>query len=133
MISENGAMVLDATLLDEQDLRKRTLVAPMSQVEVQEVGAIPVFGGAREVNRSKQPPENERRKKHHRAHLPQVLRCTMCCRARAIDDPHPAAIRDENFDARPIIDCDYAEIKMKRDSTPLQVISSCRWSVNCTR
>ena len=73
-IRENGAMVLDATLLDEQDLRKRTLVAPMSQVEVQEVGAIPVFGGAREVNRSKQHPEQEIREKNTIALICLVFR-----------------------------------------------------------
>ena len=56
-----------------------------------EAAKIPVLGGAREVNRSTQPTESERRR-HGLCHLPHVLWCTICYRARTIDDAHHVVI-----------------------------------------
>ena len=52
-----------------------------------EAPKIPVLEGARGVNRSKQSSEADRRR-HELSHLPHVPWCTICCRARTIDDPH---------------------------------------------
>ena len=141
-------MVLDTILLDEQDLRKCTLVAPVvpveeSTVEVPDEGmndsrnlvrfdepAIPVLDAVREVNGSKQSSEEERRKRN----LTQVLHVpwrTICCRARTIDDPHPAVIRGESFVALPKIECCQGEIKMKRDTTPIKVFLVVDSSTGC--
>ena len=42
-------------------------------------------------------------------------------RTRTTDHPHPAVIHDESIDALPTIECDYAEIKMAGDTTPIRV------------
>ena len=55
-------------------------------------------------------------------HLPRVPWCTTCCRARRIDDSHHVVTHDESVDSLPKIECDYAEIKMKRDATPMRVL-----------
>ena len=70
---------------------------------------------------SKQPSEVERRT-HELSHLPHVSRCTSCCRARTIDDPHHVVTHDESVDSLPKIVCDYAEIKMKGDTTLMRVL-----------
>ena len=81
----------------------------------------PVMDGSREVNRSRQPSEAEKRK-HERTHLPHAPWCAICCRARTIDDPQPPEIRDERTDALLTVECDYAEMKMKGDTTPMRVL-----------
>ena len=48
--------------------------------------------------------------------------CTICCRARTIDDAHHVVIHDESVDSLPKIVYDYAEIKMKGDTTPMRVL-----------
>ena len=68
-----------------------------------EAPQIPVLEGAREVNRSKQPTESERRR-HELSHLPHVPWCTICCRARTIDDAHHVVIHEESVDSLPKID-----------------------------
>ena len=139
MIRENGTMVLNATLVDRRNM-KCDLVAPVVPIAVPvsreagdeemrdsrnvsecEAAQIPVLGGAREVNRSKQPTESERRR-HELSHLPHVPWCTICCRARTIDDAHHVVIHEESVDSLPKIVCDYAEIKMKGDTTPMRVL-----------
>ena len=55
------------------------------------------------MNRSEQLSEADRRG-HELSHLPHVGWCTICCRARTIDDPH------------------HAENKMKGDTTPVRVL-----------
>ena len=80
-----------------------------------------VLEGAREVNRSKQPTESERRR-HELRHLPHVPWCTICCRARTIDDAHHVVIHQESVDSLSKIVRDYAEIKMKGDTTPMRVL-----------
>ena len=82
---------------------------------------IPVLEGARDVNRSKQPTESERRR-HELSHLPHVPWCTICCRARTKDDAHDVVIHEGSVDSLPKIVCDYAEIKMKGDTTPMKVL-----------
>ena len=76
MIRENGAMVLNVNLFDRRNM-KCDLVAPVVPIAVpvssdagdeemrdsrnvseSEAAQIPVLGGAREVNRSKQPTES---------------------------------------------------------------------------
>ena len=84
-----------------------------------EAPQIPVLEGAREVNRSKQPTESERRR-HELNHLPHVPWCTICCRARTIDDAHHVVIHEESVDSLPKMVCDYAEINMKGDTTPMR-------------
>ena len=100
MIRENGTMFLNATLVDRRNM-KCDLVAPVVPIAVSvssaagdeemddsrnvsecEVAQIPVSAEAREVNRSKQPTESERRR-HELSHLPHVPWCTICCRARS--------------------------------------------------
>ena len=71
------------------------------------------------MNRLKLSIEFERRR-HELSHLPHVPWCTICCRARSIDNAHHVEIHEESVDSLPKIVCDYAEIKMKRDT------SSCR-------
>ena len=124
MIRENGAMVLNATLFDRRNM-KCDLVAPVVPIAVPvsseasdeemresrnvsecEAPQIPVLEGAREVNRSKQPTESERRR-HELSQLPHVPWCTICCRARTLDDPH-VVIHEESVDSLPKIVCDYA-------------------------
>ena len=73
------------------------------------------------MNRSKQPTESERRR-HELSHLPHVPWCTICCRARTIDDAHHVVIHEESVDSLPKIVRDYAEIKMKGDTTPMRVL-----------
>ena len=85
-----------------------------------EAAQIPVLG-AREVNRSKQPTESERRR-YELSHLPHVPWCTMCCRARTIDDAHHVVIHQESVDSLPKIVCDYADIKMTGDTIPMRVL-----------
>ena len=125
MIRENGAVVLNATLVDRRNM-KCDLVAPVVPIAVPmsseagdeemresrnvsecEAPQIPVLEGAREVNRSKQPTESERRR-HELSHLPHVPWCTICCRARTIDDAHHVVIHEESVDSLPKIVCDYA-------------------------
>ena len=122
MIRENGAMVLNATLVDRRNM-KCDLVAPVVPIAVPvsneardeemresrnvsecEAAQIPVLGGPREVNRSKQPTESERRR-HELSHLPYVPWCTICCRARTIDAAHHVVIREESVDSLPRIVC----------------------------
>ena len=86
-----------------------------------EAPELPVLERARGLNRSKQPSEDDRRR-HELSHLPHVPWCTICCRARTIDDPHHAVTHDESIDSLPKIVGDYAEIKMKRDTTPMRVL-----------
>ena len=74
--------------------------------------------GARGVNRSKQPSEADRR----RHELPQFPWCTICCRARTVDDPHHVVTHDESVASLPKNVCDHAEIKMKGDTTPMRVL-----------
>ena len=138
MIRENGAMVLNATLVDRRNM-KCDLVAPVVPIAVPvsseagdeemresrnvsecEAPQIPVLEGAREVNRSKQPTESERRR-HELSHPPHVPWCTICCRARTIDDAHHVVIHEESVDSLPKIACDHAEIMMKGDTTPMRV------------
>ena len=136
MIRANGTMVLNATLVDRRNM-KCDLVAPVVPIAVpvlseagdeemrdsrnvseSEAAHIPVLGGAREVNRSKQPTESSRRR-HDLSHLPHVPWCTICCRARTIDDAHHVVIHEESVDSIPKIVC---EIKMKGDTTPMRVL-----------
>ena len=139
MIRENGTMVLNATLVDRRNMKSDVVarVVPVAvpvsseasdeemrdsrNVSECEEAQIPVLGGAREVNRSKQPTESERRK-HGLSHLPHVPWCTICCRARTIDNAHHAVVHKESVDSLPKIVCDYAEIKMKGDTTPMRVL-----------
>ena len=86
-----------------------------------EAAQIPVLGGAREVNRSKQPTEYERRR-HELSYLAHVPWCTICCRARTFGDAHHVVMHEESVDSLPKIVCDYAEIKMKGDTTPRRVL-----------
>ena len=87
-----------------------------------EAAETPVLGGAREVNRSKQPTESERRR-HELSHLPHVPWCTICCRARTIDDAHHVVIHEESVVSLPKIVCGYSEINMKGDTTtPMRVL-----------
>ena len=136
MIRENGTMDLNATLVDRRNM-KCDLVAPVVPIAVlvsseagdeemrhsrnvseSEAAHIPVLGGAREVNRSKQPTESSRRR-HDLSHLPHVPWCTICCRARTIDDAHHVVILEESVDSLPKIVC---EIMMKGDTTPMSVL-----------
>ena len=122
MIREDGAMVLNATLVDKSDMRGCNMVALVvpidvsAAVEVQDEDTrgseilahldalqIPVLDGACEVRKSRQPAGTERRK-HELTHLPHVPSCTICCRARAVDDPHHAVIHDESIGALPKIE-----------------------------
>ena len=122
MTRENGAMVLNATLVDRRDV-KCDLVAPVVPVAVPvsseaggeemrdsrnvsecEAAQIPVLDGAREVNRSQQPTESERRR-HELSRLPNVPWCTICCRARTIDDAHHVVIHDESVVSFPNVVC----------------------------
>ena len=73
------------------------------------------------MNRSKQPTESERRR-HELSHLPHVPWWTICCRVRTIDDAHNVVIHEESIDSLPKVVCDYAEIKMKGDTTPMRVL-----------
>ena len=125
MIRENGAMVLNATLVDRRNMTCDlvALVVPIavpvaSETHDEETGDsrnvseceaphIPVLEGAREVNRSKQPSESERRR-HELSHLSHVPWRTICCRARTIDDPHRVVIHEESVDSLPTIVRDYA-------------------------
>ena len=50
------------------------------------------------MNRSKQATESERRR-HELSHLPHVPWCTICCRARTIDDAHHVVIHEESVDS----------------------------------
>ena len=138
MVRENGAMVLNATLVDRRNM-KCDLVVPVVPVAVPvscgagdemrdsrnvsecEAAQIPVLGGAREVNRSKQPTESERRR-HELSHLPHVPWCTICCSARTIDDAHHVVIHEESVDSLLKIVCGYAEIKMKGNTTLMRVL-----------
>ena len=132
-------MVLNATLVDRRNT-KCNLVASVVPIAVpvpSEVGdeemresrnvseceapQIPVLEGARKVNRSKQPTESERRR-HEPSHLPYVPWCTICCRARTTDDAHHVVTHEESVDSLPKIVCDYAEIKMKGDTTHMRVL-----------
>ena len=116
MIRENGTMVLNATVVDRRNM-KCNLVAPVVLVAVPvsseagdeemrdsrnvsecEAAQIPVLGGAREVNRSKQPTESERRR-HELSPLPHVPWCTICFRARTIDDARRVVIHEESVDS----------------------------------
>ena len=65
---------------------------------------IPVLERAREVNRSTQPTESERRR-HELSHLPHVPWYTICCRARTVDDPHQIVTHDVSVDSLPNIVC----------------------------
>ena len=131
IIRENGTMVLKATLVDR---------APVAPIEVPvsseasdeemrdsrivsecEAAQIPVLGGAREVNRSKKPTESERRR-HELSHFPHVPWCTIRCRARTIDDAHHVVIHEESVVSHTKIVDDYAEIKLKGDTTPMRVL-----------
>ena len=142
MTRENGTMVLNATLVDRRNM-KCDLVAPVVPIAVPvsseagdeemrdsrnvsecEAAQIPVLGGAREVNRSKEPTESERRR-YELSHLRHVPWCPICCRARTVDDAHHVVIHEESVDSLPKTVCDFAEIKMKGDTTPMRV-SSCR-------
>ena len=134
------AIVSNATLVDRRNM-KCDLVAPVVPTEVPlvvetrdeevrdsenahssdyEAPQILVLGGTREVNRSKQPTESERRR-HELSHLPHVPWCTFCRRARTTDDPHHVVTHDESV-LFPKIVCGYAEIKMKGDTTPVRVL-----------
>ena len=116
MIRENGAMVLNATLADRRNM-KCDLVAPVVPIAVPvsneagdeemrksrnvsecEAPQIPMLEGAHQVNRSKQPSE---RRRHELSHLPHVPWCTICCRARTIDDAHHVVIHEESVDSLP--------------------------------
>ena len=129
---------LNATLVDRRNM-KCDLVAPVVPIAIQvsseagdeemrdsrnvsecEAAQTPVLGGAREANRSKQPTESERRR-HELSHLPHVPWCTICCRARTIDDAHHV-VHEQSVDPLPKIVCDYAETKMKGDTTPVRVL-----------
>ena len=55
---------------------------------------------------------------HEVGHVPW---CTICCRARTIDDAHHVVIHEESVDSLPKILFDHAEIKMKGDTTPIRV------------
>ena len=113
-------MVLNATFVDRRNMMC-DLVAPVVPIAVPvasethdegmgdwrnmsecEAPQIPVLEGAREVNRSKQPTESERRR-HELSHLPHVPWCTICCRARTIDDPHHVVTHEESVDPLPKI------------------------------
>ena len=139
MIREDGTMVLNATLVDRRNM-KCDLVAPVVPIAVPvsskagdeemresrnvsecEAPQIQVLEGAREVNSSKQSTEPERRR-HELSHLPYVPWCTICCRARTIDDAHHVVIHEESVDSFPKIVCDKTEIKMKGDTTPMRVL-----------
>ena len=139
MIRENGTMVSNATLVDRRNM-KCDLAAPVVPIAVpvsSEVGdeetrdsrnvseceapQIPVLEGAREVNRSKQPTESERRRQGL-SHLLYVPWCTICCRAHTNDDAHDVVIHEESVDSLPKIVCDYAKIKMKGDTTHMKVL-----------
>ena len=136
---KNGTMILNATLVDRRNM-KYDLVAPDVPIAVPvsseagdeemrdsrnvsecEAAPIPVLGGVREVNRSKQPTESERRR-HELSHVPHVPWCMICCRAPTIDDTHHVVIQEESVDSLPKIVCDYADIKMKGDTTPMRVL-----------
>ena len=140
MSRENGAMVLDATLVDSRDMTW-DLVAPVVPTEVPaavgtrdedmrdpgnsqsseyEAPQIPVLEGVRGESRSKQPSEADRRR-HELSHMPHVQWCTICCRARTSDDPHHVVTHDESVESLPKNVCHYAEIKMKGDTTPMRV------------
>ena len=132
--------MLNATLVNKRDMTC-DLVAPVVPTEVPvavetrdeemrdsgslseyEAPQIPVLEGARGVHRLTQPSEASRRG-HELSRLPHVLWCTSCCRARTIiDDPHHVVTDDESVDSLPKIVCDYAEIKMKGDTTPMRVL-----------
>ena len=139
MIRENGTMVVNATLVDRRNM-KCDLVAPVVPIAVpvsSEAGGeemresrnvsgcdapqIPVLEGAREVNRSKQPTESEKRR-NELSHLPHVPWCTICCRARTIDDAHHVVIHEDSVDSLPKIVCDYTETKMKGNTTPMRIL-----------
>ena len=121
MIREHGVMVLAATLLHEQGLRKSILIAPMAPVEVfdgnMNVSTNSLLDRAREVNRSEQFSGDHRRK-HNLTHLLRVPWCTICCGARSIDDPHPAVICDGTFDSLRQI----ARYQDEGDTTPMTVL-----------
>ena len=85
---------------------------------------IPELDGAREVDKSRQPSETERRK-HELTLLPRVPWSTT---ERTINDPHPAVIHDEGSDTFPKIECDDAEVQMKRDTTQMIGAHECNSS-----
>ena len=122
MIRKNGAMVLNAALVDRRNM-KCDLVAPVVPIAVPvsseagdedvresrnvsecEAPQVPVLEGACEVNRSIQPTESERRR-HELSHLPHVPWCTICCRARTMDDAHHVVIHEESVESLPKIVC----------------------------
>ncbi len=55
------------------------------------------------------------------SHLLHAPWCTICCRARTIDDPCHVVTHDESVDSLPKIVCGCAELKMKGDTTPKRV------------
>ena len=135
-IHPKGAIVLNGTLVDGQNM-KFGLVSPVAPSAVSvpseagdkemrdsryvsewEATQIPVMGGAREMNRSKQRTESEGRS-HELSHLPHVPRCTICCRARTVDEAHHVVIREESVDSLPKIVCVCVEIKMKGNTAVL--------------
>ena len=123
VIRENGAVVLNATLVDRRNM-KCDLVAPVvpnavpvsseagdeemresRNVSECEAPQISVLEGARGVNRSKQPTESERRR-HELSHLLHAPWCMICCRARTIDDAHHVVNHEESVDSLPKIVCE---------------------------
>ena len=132
-------MVLNATFVDRRNMMCDfvTLVVPIlvpvaSGTGDEEMGdsrnvsecqapQIQVLEGAREVSGPKQPSEAGRRGREL-SHLPHVPWCTSRCRVRTIEDPHHDVTHEESVDSLPKIVCDYAEIKMKGDTTPIGVL-----------
>ena len=73
------------------------------------------------MNRSKQPTESERRRSEL-SHLPHVPWRTICFGACTIDDPRHIVIHEDSDHSLPKIVCDYSEIKVKGDTTPMRVL-----------
>ena len=141
----NGAVVLNATLIDRRDMICDSVALVPTEVPVAvetrdevmrdsgnlseyEAPPILVLEGAREVHRSKHPSEADRRR-HKLGHLVHVLWCTICCRVRTMNDPHHVVTHDESVDSLQKSVCGYVEVKMKGDKNTHES-SSCRGLVN---
>ena len=117
-IRENGTMVLNATLVDRRNM-KCDLVAPVVPIADEEMRD---SRNVSECEAAQIPPAESERRRHELSPFPHVPWCTICCRARTIDDAHHVVIHEESVDSLPKIVCGYAEIKMKGDTTPMRVL-----------
>ena len=62
------------------------------------------------------------RRRHNLTHLPLVPWCTICCKARTMDDRHPVILHDHSINALPEILYGCAEIKIKGGTTPMRML-----------